>query len=125
MGNNKMAWDGPITFSLTAGQSDKVITTFALDQFKPNGFFSLQSTVVGDGTVTFEYQITNAPKGTDAASTVWTDGTTAIVTSQSAGTVFNQFPAAGEAIFAKQIRIIASETTTTDVATGTIWPNVQ
>ena len=121
--DGRMGWNGPVTGTLAASGTAKV-AVFRLDSFRPAGFFSLQSTVAGSGTMTIVVQVTNAinPVETDWITPA---GLTAIVTSQSVGTEFFQFPAAGEPMFAKWIRLSLTETTTTDGVTYTLYPNVQ
>lgn len=117
-----MGWNGPITGSLTALQT-AYVGKFNLAAFKPSGFFSLQSTIAGSGTVTITPQVTNV---IDPAETDWITptGLSAIVTAQVVGTEFFQFPAAGEPIFGKWIRLKLTETTS-GTPTYTLWPNVQ
>jgi len=127
MAENVMGWNGPIAVTLTQGQAATEVSRVRLDTYKPEGFFSLQGAVGTSGATTISYELSNAPVGTPEANIQWNAAVTDIVTGETSGTFFKQFPLAGEIGLGKQMRIMAAETTTSGAHTTsiTLWPNMQ
>lgn len=116
-GSNPMGWNGPIAGSITGATA---YHEFEMSSFKPEGFFSIQIVTSGAGTLTVTYELSNVK---NPASTDYVDpSATAIVTAKAAGSGFYQFPATGEVIFAKYIRL---KLVATGAVVYTLYPNIQ
>ena len=120
--DNQMGWKGSISGTLAASGS-AYSEPFNLAAFKPNGVFSIHSVVSGSGTLKIEYLVSNINSAT--ANFVKPTGVSDIVTAQTAGSDFYQFPAAGEAIFAEWIILKFTETGGANSVTYNVYPNVQ
>lgn len=117
-GSDAMKWDGPVgPLTIT---DETVYHAYDLTGMKAVGYFSLQGVTTGAGTVTVTYELSNVPnaKSTDYVAS----GADAITTAHAAGSFFEQFPATGENIFGKYIRL---KLVATGEVTYTLYPNVQ
>jgi hypothetical protein len=122
-----------ITGTLTANTNT---TTEAIDLSKllPEGFFSAQILVTGDGTLKVEYQVSNVASSLGSVPAtgnfIIPTGATDIVTahtktSGTGGLDLYVFPASGDPLFAKWFRLKLTETSTTDSVVYTIYLNIQ
>lgn len=85
---------------------------FDLDAFRPEGNFSLQVTVTGDGTAKLTYFTSNDNSTWRTPSTASDIVTAHIKTTGSSGTEFYDLSSAIE--FCRYLRITVTETSTTD-----------
>lgn len=125
-----MGWENIIFVSLAAGENS-LSEPFSLKQFKPNGFFSCQVVATGDGGLKIQYLVSNVESPTYADFVIPT-GASNIVTAhtKTSGTAANgkdlyQFPAAGEPIFSKWIRLKFTEVSLVSSINATIYMNIQ
>jgi hypothetical protein len=122
MNDNNMGWSGPISGTLAAsGSAWSDPLNLAVE--KPNGFFSIQAIVTGSGTLKIEYYVSNI--GPETTDMIKPTGASDIVTALTAGTEFYQFPASGEPIFGKWLRLKFTETGTANPVTYRVYPNIQ
>lgn len=105
-----------------AASGSATSNALSLNLYKPDGYFSVQVEITGDGTATLSYTLSNNDKDylvpTGASEII--AGLTK--TSGPSGDGKNMYKfATGEPMLAKYIKFVLTETGTSETVTATVW----
>jgi hypothetical protein len=99
------------------------VTSQMIDMERKEGFGSVHINTTGSGTIRVSYQLSNDIKNAAASDKNWVAGTTNLINGHTAGNKIYSMP--DEAFFAKFLRFVLTETTTTDGVTASAWAATQ